>query len=471
MSDLKKRFLIILIPILLLIILVICLTLFKKELKEPDPLDSLISTDIFNQDVNIIVDKGNKSEIENIEVENNKNDYTVNNEQITIDTGDNLILSSSSVKINDDYSILELLIGLTGNKGYMNDAQLSTSYDFAMSYSKKWLLIDNKTNEQYFILQNKGYDLLLNTKLKDDNIEVDYMYVIGDKTYADHLFIPLDDIIDNAIAGNEINYKNYSIYNNNEISDFNPSNYVTTTETSLDLDGDGKDDIIKIDFHSGNKAKDNGISIKINDISKDFIFYDICQTVRIIDLDKSDKYKELLFTCNENIDGSYSTLIVSFDGKNIIRTFKSNNRIEEFQLKTTQNNFEEFEIKTENGLLPITYHTVDGIQRWKLKAYLDLNDNHKLVLSKGDKNYYESYIVRNSSAVIDVILYSDMDYNSEKIEVKSGENMKFIGTTLDYWGVIEYNEKTYYLPIDNTGKIYGSHTYVSEIFNGLAIYD
>lgn len=471
MSKIKKTLLIIFVPIILLIFLIIFLSLFKKEPKASDPLDSLVSTDIFNQDVNIIIEKTNKSEIKKIEVENNKNKYMVDNKEISVDTSDNLILSNSYFKINEEFGILELLIGLDGNIGYMNDAQLSTSYDFAKLYSKKWILIDNKNNLQYDILENYKYDLLLNTTLNEKNLEVDYMYVFGKETFADHLTIPIEDIIDNAISGTKINYKNYSIYDNKEVPTFSPASLVKTTETSLDLNGDSVEDKIIIDFHTGNNITENGISIKINDVSRDFLIFDVCQTVRIIDLNKNDKFKELLFVSNNNSEKNYSTLIISFNGEEIIRTFKCNERIEEFQLELTNNNFENFEITlNEDGMIPITYHIGDSIQRWKLKAYLEFKDN-KLFFSKGEKDYYESLIIREATAVIDIFLYEDMDFNSDVIEIKGGETMNFIGTTLDYWGVVEYNENIYYLPIDKMGRIYEANAYVYDIFNGLAIYD
>lgn len=401
----------------------------------------------------------------------NKYVYDMNGEEVEIDNGADIVLASSYIDIDKRYSILEVLIGLEGNKGYLNDAQLSTSYDFCSKYAKKWYLVDKETKEEVLLFDNGENSLLLNTKKGDGFLEADFMYLSLGEGIADHVEIPFEDIIKHGIFKETLNVYKYSIFTRTNL-DFNPGTLINSKETKIDLDGDKKEDNISIYFYGGypETRTVGGFEININDKSQRFALSNPNTVINVIDLDKNDKYKELLIGSfvNEESEDFQTTYIISFVNGEIVETFYSTN-INKLLMIDDEFDFKEKELMfDDNGYLSYEFFVQDSIQNWHLKASYKLNEAHKLVAK--NKDYFEAFekSIRTITNNIDVVLYEEMDFSKNKIIVESGSQMKMIGTNLNNWGVIEYNENIYYLPIDGRGNIKGLDAATNIAFDGLA---
>lgn len=452
-----------------IVLFIILFGVLKKEEKEPSAFDLLEDGSIFSEHIDILIDvtysDKEKSEVksENIKTFNTSNNNT------KIDLGDLNVLSSSYISLNSEYDLLEILIGDNTDR-YLNDNQLSTSYDFCNFYRKKWYVVEKATNTSFLVYEDNLSTLTLNPFIEENNIEADIMIVGGREKDVDHIVIPISDLIARAKQDDLIGIREYSIFVEEYIP--NPKDFIKNIEEKIDLDGDSNKETISISFYEGDNE---GFTIRINDVSKSFPLNSPCTSVCILDIDKNDNYKELLISGDNSMsEEMVETYIISFIDGEIVKTFHSIYGFNEFVSRRIDNkDFYNYDLNLESdGSLMLTFRVQDSIQNWILRGYYKLNDKHEFELVRN--NYFEAIeeSIRVATNNVAIVVYSDMDYNTvAKTTIPPGTEVSFIGTTLKFWTVLKIDGNIYYLPIDSKGFIKDLGANCAQAFTGLAIAD
>lgn len=463
----KKKFIIFISIILILFLSFIFVKNLSKEKINDKDFMNLTNDSIFAN--TIIVNKEKKQEnLFNKETEkdsiyipeNNKYKVNINEENVEIDLGylfENVI-SFSNIKLKDNYFIIEFLLGKKNNLEYLNDSQLSTTYDSVLNYSKIWFLYDIKTKNYYKIIDTSNdLFLFLNPKIIEDNLEFDYMAKSGpEKTIANHYKINIDELINKILNGNYFDYYNYSTLENNkfELLDENKIKTINTKLNNQNLE------INIYEKYENSKNSYSGFSLKINDIKKDIKMDFPSTNIAFINL--KENLTGIVLTSYTTGIQDYQTIIYTFINNEFIEVLNIREEIDEFIFDENNN---EININKQDNYFLLTLHKSDFIQEWTLEQKYILNDNNKLQLVK--EKYYTAKEIISSISNRDIYIYMDNDYNAEKILLPSGSKVEFIGTDLNYWGVIRYNGQTYYLAIDNDGNIKDLNIPAIAVFNDL----
>ena len=482
MNNTKKIYIIGL-SIFFSIVLLVVLICIKKENPSKENLnafDLLVDESIFSEHVDIILDVSEKKDNNNWNPFDKDDDeetskqseivlrqeYTYSDGKINIDNGDLNVISSSYISLNDNYDLMEFLIGNEGINEYLNDNQLSTSFDFASKYDKRWIIIDKKTKEHYVLLEDSYHSLTLNPYIKEGLLEVDVMY---NNNSTDHYSIPINDIFWRLKQEAPINLRTYSVFY--EEKELSPKDFVKNTKTNIDLDGDGTKENIEAFFYNGDTQ---GVILNINDKSIRLNIDFPCTNIAILDLDNNDKYKELLISSsNPYSEEIVQTYIVSYVNGEIIETLHSHYAFEELDIRDELNrDFYEKDLKMTNGVISFRFLEQDSIQNWILNAKYKFDENHRFILE--NSKYYEcvegTHVITHNH--VPIVVYSDKRYvDIEKITIPKNSEVIFIGTSLDFWGVVKYNDNIYYLPVSSNGMIIDLNTSVGSVFEGLCISD
>lgn len=415
----KKYFKIIIGVIFIIVCLFLSIYYFYQQKIKSENIK--IQTDDYKK-INTIIDNRKKriateSSVSNIEVENIKNDK---------------VLGSKDYILNDNFDIKENLYSRNTNLNYYDDEKLSTTFDSIYNYYKIWILYDKKNNISYDVINTyNDFCLFLNVKINDNYLDFDYM---GKPNIINHCKIDVDEFINKILIGNKLDFYNYFIDNN--VIDFSKSNKIDEINAKLNNND------LNIQIFEDEKHVNSGYMLNINNISQN-IFIDYPNTkIGIINF-KNNLQGLLLTNKNSGINDFYYVIYIFKDTK-FIKFFECNEEIINLNLidKISYFNFEDN--------VQLIMSTKDLVQNWTIEKNYEIYNNN---LKIKQENYFKANDIINSISLQDIYIYKDKNVNSEKFLLKQGSEVKFIGTDLNNWVVISYNNDIYYILIDEFGNI------------------
>lgn len=400
---------------------------------------------------------------------NNLLEVDINNEKVSIDIGKNTILSKNIFNLNDNYTLIELLVSRNGEVlEFLNDSQLSSSYDYAIKYSKIWYLYNNDLKSLYEIENNyKKNELSLSPKIEDNYFEFNKMfYKSNGKHNADHYKILITDLILILETDGFIEWRNYSYLLDNS-PNFKKENLIKTVNHKEDLNNDNKEDNISLEVYESYEINEMGYILTIND-KKIEVLNDFTQaSINILDFKESDDFKEIMIITGYNDEKIINTHIYNYDGTNINKMFYSTN----LEIKSSNKDVNYLDYKlNDDDIWEIKEYVKDTTQNWTLVKRFKLKDDH--TFANINSGYYENTYRQEIIALDNLITYDSMDYN-DKSETFLNKNEKayLIGTDLNHWLVIELNGNIKYIALDDFGNIKDLGVFPGSVFEGLIISD
>ncbi len=469
----KKNIKIFTIIFIAIICLGIVIFLFSRFTKDKD--NSISDIQVNTDDIDVSIFKTSENAVEEIiEDETNYGDASVSieGEKVDISLGSLEILRKGYVPLKDEFYLIEALIGKREGLPVRNDAELSTNYDNCLYYAKKWYLYNKETKEHYLVEDNTlTNELSLNPKVINvDGIsyfEFDKMFnYIRTNTDVEHYSIELDEFIANACSGQSIDYLKYSTINK---PTFTQDNETYSVEAERDLNNDGKVDSITLKTYDNyNDATKCGYALKINDSSIMVKDYAVSPTINFADLDKNDSYTEIVvLKNNEDAPDAHYYDIYYYDGNNIKLVFSG--ELRGFEIETLKE-VNDVEFGDGSGDFYINCVEKDTCQSWNINRHYKLDNNHYLYEVK--PAYYQNLDEQECISKEDIVLYNSM--NAEDIsnkQIYAGQQVKIVGTSLDYWIVVNIEGSDYYIMLDRYGQIDELGLFLFEAFDNINAVD
>lgn len=252
---------------------------------------------------------------------------------------------------------------------------------------------------------------------------------------------------------------------NEQVSELNQNDGVLNiedelTEASVDLNGDGVPETIKITFDKDQYGTLQAYTLKINDqeIKKDE--WNLQGYFRIADIDKNDNHLEILVGA-EGPSNDYTTDFYAFDGNDVINMGQTQGVYKYYDTKKMDFPGEGTFTTQTRGLI---------LQTWSYEDEYGLNENHTLKHLPKDLYDMETSV----TMLKDLPLQKSSDDAAIVTTLKTGDKATLISTDNKEWvlakdkngveGWFKVNELIYVL-------ISGNKFLSTEVFDGLLMAD
>lgn len=236
---------------------------------------------------------------------------------------------------------------------------------------------------------------------------------------------------------------------NNKKQDY--AAYKVNEKVLLDLNGDGKNDeiVYKILNERGYTLSINGISVE------DGKFTNLADFFAVVDIDKSDKYKEILISDYGPSNDDVSTYYY-FDGNKLIKMGETGGVIE----------YNEIKIDGSGNFSALTRGQI--LQTWYFDKHYKLTSDHKVieiptVIYKTD---FDVFVKRQ------IKLYTEKSDTSKYFYLHEGQVVKIVGNDNKEWCLIETSTgRKGWFALEKFSKIRNEGLDASEFFAGLCYAD
>jgi hypothetical protein len=216
-----------------------------------------------------------------------------------------------------------------------------------------------------------------------------------------------------------------------------------------DLNGDGKKDVIQY------RRTSDGFILSVNNKSVSSSYYNLADSFAIVDMDKKDKYKEIIISDYGPSDDSESAFYF-YNGKDIIY-MGTTGALFEGGLKIDGSG--EFWAESRGQIL----------QTWFFDKLYTLSKSHKI--TRVQVNMYKTQdfpvFLKHS-----LKLYTNQNSRKQYFTLGEGETVKIIGTDDEKWCLIQCpNGKKGYIEIKDFSFVMNENLDAREIFAGLCYAD
>lgn len=335
----------------------------------------------------------------------------INKSTIASNDSDFILVESSTKKITE-----EEIMSLDGSK-----------LDYARNeiYARKGYLFENDKYRNYF-LSKAWYK-------PSDGISVDNLSDI-EKYNVNFLKFYEEYWSNNSANTNNDQKQPYDAYKANE-------------KVFIDLNGDGKkEEIIYENLHdAGYRLSINGNSVeesKYTNLADFFV---------VVDINKSDKYKEILISDYGPSNDDYSTYYI-FDGSKLVKMGETAGVIEYNEIKMDGSG--NFSTMTRGQIL----------QTWFFEKYYKLTSEHRLIEIPQDIfiTDYDVFVKRQ------IKLYTERNYTGKYFDLLEGQIVKIVGTDDKEWCLIETSTgRKGWIALVNYNQIRNEELDARAVFAGL----
>lgn len=216
-----------------------------------------------------------------------------------------------------------------------------------------------------------------------------------------------------------------------------------------DLNGDGKKDVIKYERIG------DGFILSVNDKSISSNYYNLADSFAIVDIDKKDKYKEIIIS-DYGPSNDDESAFYYYNGKDII------------YMGTTGALFEGgLGIDGSGKFSAVSRGQI--LQTWFFDKFYTLSKEHKITLVPVDmyKTYEYPLFLKHS-----LRLNTNQKNKKQYFTIQEGETVKIIGTDDKKWCLIQCkNGKKGYIELKNNSFVLNENLNANEIFAGLCYAD
>lgn len=350
----------------------------------------------------------------------------------------NVSIVDDNIKINDEESIQEsadddFILPESSTKKLTEEEIMqieSSKLGYARNeiYARRGYIFSDEKYRSYFVTKAwyKPVDMISAESLND--IE----------KYNVNLLKYYEEMWGQNGKNNRDNKQNYDAFKSGE-------------KISVDVNGDGqKENII---YKNLGEA---GYSLTVNDIEVENTKYtNLADFIAVVDVDKSDKYKELLISDYGPSSDDFSTFYY-FDGSKLIDMGETAGVIEYNEIRIDSSG--SFSANTRGQIL----------QTWFFDKYYTLTDEHKIV-----EIPHEVYVTDYDVFVKQPIkLFTDRNLQSSSFDLVEGQIVKIIGTDDKEWCQIETSVgKKGWFAIEGFKIIRNEGLDASEVFAGLCYAD
>lgn len=217
------------------------------------------------------------------------------------------------------------------------------------------------------------------------------------------------------------------IVSKEQLTDREPVEKIVKVEKRFlkaDLDGDKKAELISLNYvHRtiDSTALDPSLgSISINDLTEkiDNANFESEPEVKIIDINRKDKIKELVLSSKGSECSSSFTSIYCYDGKQIIH------------IDSFDSSFDDMTVRG-NGIIRVISSSKLLPAMWSIEQFYKLTESH--FLEKIPTGFYKITYQPDTTAGIDLPLQKSPTNNKIVATLKKGEKIKVIGTDDKFW--------------------------------------
>lgn len=200
-------------------------------------------------------------------------------------------------------------------------------------------------------------------------------------------------------------------------SQFDPTRFTDKFRNEIDMNGDGKNEIISV--RDERKGEQRGTYLYINEDKVSQIAWNPYNFYKIIDIDEKDKYKEIE-TYYYGFNNNNVIKIIAFDGKQVIA------------MATIDNSW---------NILADGKGYVKGAFHGKLlkdvlfRKIYKIDKNHTLVKLNADNEIYDLDMEARMKTALD-LQRSPID-ESVSCSLKKGDKVKIVGTDNKEWCLVE----------------------------------
>jgi hypothetical protein len=372
--------------------------------------------------LNVSCKQNNTSSIdENITIEK-KPEIAVQGENITPEVKDESIIES----IDKDFILVE-----------SSTKKITEEEIFQLDSSK----LDYARNEIY---ARKGY-VFQNEKYRG--------YFLKKAWYKPSAEVSADNLSDiekynvNFLKFYEEYWSNNGAYTQNQQKQLYDA-YKASEKALIDLNGDEKkEEIIYKNLHNaGYKLSANGSSVE------DDKYTDLADFFAVVDIDKSDKYLEILISDYGPSSDDYSTFYF-FNNNKLIKMGETAGVIEYNEIKIDGSG--NFSARTRGQIL----------QTWYFDKHYKLTSEHKLIEIPQDI-YLTDYDVFVKSQIK---LYTERNETGDYFDLLEGQIVKIVGTDDKEWCLIETSAgKKGWFALEHFNQIRNEGLDAGSVFAGLS---